>query len=288
VRSAAFIAAVSGLLASTARADTRLEGVSSIAPAKLLIFVVRDEGTPLFANFQDKARAAVEAHMHILVVDRYEALDKGGAEFQKRITECKGEPACLRRHLGAVDAKYVFVITARKVGEARFVGSRLIDLAQEKVLGEAVDELPADKSFLDVLPQRIQASVPPELWDPFGVLSISVNPPGAEITVNGRIVGMSSSTTLRYLLLPGDYKIEASKQGHLPATSIARIDRFKESPIALTLQESAKEESSSWLIWAGLGALAVAGAVTAFAVVRASSGSKDPTFCSAVSRSECP
>src|SRR5205807_506755 len=128
--------------------------------------------------------------------------------FQRRIADCKGDPACLQRLVGAVDAKYVFVITASLIGEARVVGSRLIDLVQLKVLGEAVDEVPSSANLLDAVQQRIHDSVPAELWDPFGMLAIGVSQPGAEISVNGRIVGMSPIAKLAYLP-PGDYKVEA-------------------------------------------------------------------------------
>jgi hypothetical protein len=280
---------LAGVLAwpGTLKAQMRVDGLASETPAKLLIFTVRGEGvvTPLI-SFQEKTRATVEAHMHVRVISMDETLAAGGAAFQKRLADCKGDATCYQRLVGAVDAKLVLVITASLVGDLRLVGSRLIDLVQLKVLGEAADAVPEAKGFLDVVPDRIRASVPPDLWDPFGGLSIAVNQGGAQISVNGRVVGMSPLATLGYLP-PGDYKIEASKQGFLPAAGVAKIERNKDTKIALDLQESAKEGSTGWLLWAGLGAVAVAGAIAAIVIVHGS-GSKDATFCSAVSRSECP
>lgn len=279
-------AAVFSLDARQARAQARVDGLSRDPPAKLAIFIVRGEGvqTP-FVAFQERTRATVEAHMHARLISMDETLAAGGPAFQRKLADCRGEPRCLSKLVGAVDAKYLLVITASLVGELRLVGSRLIDLTALKVLGEAVDEVPASKSYLDVLPDRIHASIPAEMWDPFGVLAIAVNEPAAQIRVNGRIVGMSPLEALGYLT-PGEYRIEATKEGFVPASLPAKIERAKTTNVGLELAPAVAESASSWWIWAGAGAVLVAGAVTAFVLIR-NSGGHDPTFCSAVSPASC-
>jgi hypothetical protein len=265
----------------------RVDGLSGERPPQLLIFTVRGEGvlTPLIA-FQERARASVEPHMNVRVISMDETLAKGGAAFQKRLQDCRGEPQCLSALVGKVDAKYLLVLTANLVGDLRIVGSRLIDLSTLTVLGEAVDEVPSDKNVLDVLPDRIKSSIPAQLWDPFGGLSIAVNQAGAQILVNGRIVGMSPMARLGYLM-PGDYKVEAAKDGFTSAASATKIERGQESKVDLQLAETAQAGSSSWLIWAGVGAAVAAGAAVV-AVLALSSGGGDPAFCSAVDPAECP
>lgn len=273
---------------SAARAEMRIDGLSPERPTQLLIFTVRGAGvlTPLVA-FQERARAEVEAHMNVRVLSLDETLAKGGAAFQKRLAECRGEPPCLSALVGKVDAKFLLVLTASLVGELRLVGSRLVDLGTLTVLGEAVDEVPSDQGVLDVLPDRIRSSIPAHLWDPFGAVAINVSEPGAQLRVNGRIVGMSPMARLGYLM-PGEYRIEVAKEGFLPSSSVVKVERGGEVKLDLTLAEAPRPDTdSSWWIWAGAGAAVVAGAAVAAGVVL-SSGGGDPTFCSAVDPSACP
>ncbi|MCK6549637.1 PEGA domain-containing protein [Myxococcota bacterium] len=277
----------SSLAALDARAEIRVDGLSAETPKKVLIFTVRGEGvvTPLIA-FQERARATVEGHMNARVLSIDETLAKGGIAFQKRLADCRGEPKCLSELVGKVDASHLLVLTARLAGELRLVGSRLVDLRSLTVLGEAVDEVPSDKNVLDVVPDRIKASVPADLWDPFGTLAIDVAEPGAQIRVNGRIVGMSPMSPLGYLM-PGEYRVEVVKDGFTPASATAQIERGIEAKVSLAPAALAREGGSSWLLWAGIGAVVVAGAATAAALTLGASG-EAPTFCSAVDPSRCP
>jgi hypothetical protein len=271
----------------SAQAQTKIDGLSKEQPSKLLIFTVRGEGvTTPFISFQERTRSAIEPHVNARVISMDETLEAAGAAFQKKLAGCRGEPECLKKLVGTVDAKYLLVVTASLVGELRIVGSRLIDLGELKVLGEAVDEVPQSKSFLDVLPDRIHASIPESMWDPFGTLAIEVSQPGAQISIDGRVVGMSPIAKLGYLT-PGDYRVEASKDGFLAVSEMTKIERAKESAMRMTLAEIPKEGGSSWMIWAGVGLLvAVAGAATAIVLVH-NAGQKDPTFCSSVPPTSC-
>lgn len=276
-----------GLGEGVARADVRIDGLSAEPPAKVLIFIVRGPGVPTpFISFQERARGVVEEHMHVRVISMDETLAAGGAAFQKQLAACRGDPRCLSKLVGAVDAKYLLVITATLVERAQILGSRLVDLAGPAVLGEAADEVPADRTFLDAIPDRIQASVPAAMWDPFGALSISVEPAGAQVAINGLVVGMAPMRALGFLT-PGEYKVEATKDGFVAASALARVDRGDQADVTLHLAELPHEAGSRWWVWAGAGLVAVAGAATAFAVLHGSSKT-DPTFCSAVSRSSCP
>lgn len=267
-------------------APTRIDGLSARNPDQLLIFTVRGQGmlTPLVA-FQERARAEVEAHMHVRVLSMDETLARGGAEFQNALAACRGEPQCLSKLVGKVDAKYLLVITANVLGDTRIVGSRLIDLAALTVLGEAVDEVGASSNVLDAIPARIKASIPADLWDPFGSLAIQVSEPGAQVRVNGRPAGISPIPPLQYLI-PGVYKVEAERAGFKPATATATVERLKPAQVTLALEE-AESESSSWILWVGIGAVVIAGAAAATAVAL-SADSGDPTFCSSPRADLCP
>lgn len=275
-----------GATGATAYAQIRIEGLASTPAPQLLIFIVRGQGvvTPLVA-FQERARTAVETHMHVRVLSMDETLSRGGAEFQNTLANCRGEPVCLSKLVGKVDAKYLLVITANELGETRIVGSRLIDLGALSVLGEAVDEVPETSNVLDAIGDRIRASIPADMWDPFGTLTITANEPGAQLRVNGRIIGLSPAKPLGYLT-PGEYKVEAEKQGFKIASASFAVERNKTTEAKLQLEE-ADSEGLHWGVWVGIGAAVVAGAVTAGVLVM-SSGGEDPTFCTSPNASTCP
>jgi hypothetical protein len=272
--------------AGVVEAQMRIEGLAGTPPPQLLIFIVRGQGvaTPLVA-FQERARTAVEAHMHARVLSMDETLTRGGADFQNTLANCRGEPVCLSKLVGKVDAKYLLVISATELGDTRIVGSRLIDLGALVVVGEAVDEVGDTGNVLDAIGDRIKASIPADMWDPFGTLTITSNEPGAQLRVNGRTVGLSPAKPLGYLT-PGEYKVEAEKQGFKIASGTFVVVRNKTTEAAMVLEE-ADGGGLHWGVWVGIGAAVVAGAVTA-AVLVSSSGGEDPTFCSSPNPNLCP
>jgi hypothetical protein len=286
-RSAVLLAILCVGAAERVHAQVRIEGLVAQRPPEMLVFTVRGEGlrTPLVA-FQERARSVVESHMNVRVISMDETLARGGAAFQKRLADCRGDPPCLSALVGKVDAKYLLVITATMLGEVRLVGSRLIDLGTLTVLGEAVDEVPTDQTILDVLADRVERSVPQDMWDPFGTLQVAVNEPGAQIRINGRIVGMSPLAPLGYLI-PGEYKVEALKDGFRPAMQAATVQRGGQSRTDLALDRIDTPGESNWWLWAGIGLLVAAGAGTAAALALSSRG-EDPIFCSAPDAASCP
>lgn len=269
----------------------RAVGISGVEPDRTAIFTVRGPGvgTPLVA-FQERARQTVEARMNAEVVSMDETLARGGPAFQKKLAACQGEPKCFSELLGStLDARYLVVITASLLGDVRLLGVRLVDLSEKKVLGEAIDEVAGAQTFLDVIPDRIRASVPADRWDPFGNLEIKVNEPGAQITVNGHIVGLSpleGGTSL----LPGEYRVSVSKKGFEPTPEqTLKVERGGQGALNFELKAlpGAEKGSSVWL-WVGLGAAVVAGGAAA-AYFGLSGGSEvPPTFCSASSPGQCP
>lgn len=260
----------------------RLEGLGARQPDRILVLVVRGEGisAPVVA-FQERSRKVIEEHLHARVVSMEEAFVRGGAEFQAKLAMCKGEDSCYARLVGAVEANYLLVITASKVGDLRVVGSRLIDLDAVTARGNAVDAVPEGRDVLDVLPERIKASVPESMWDPFGALSIEVNVAGAEVSVGGRPAGVSPLPRIEGLL-PGVYPIAVSKSGFKPGAAEGRVARGETSSVKVALEE--ESSFSGWWIWAIVGVAAAAGAATAIGV--AASGG-EATFCSSPDPAAC-
>ena len=270
-----------------AHAQIRVPGLSPTPPDRVAVFTVKGPGVAVpFIAFQERARRTVEAHMHAELVSMDEALTRGGPDLPKRLAACRGEAACFARELSStLETRYLLVITANRLDRTRLVGARLLDLKARTVVGEAIDEVPRNQTYTDVVPDRIQASVPAERWNPFGRLRIDVSEPGAQIAVNGRIIGLSPSETVTPLM-PGTYEISADKRGFLAVRQRVRIVRGRSTAVRLALiPEEGDSDATWWIVGGTVGAVVVAAAITVGVVLGQSS--PDPRFCSAPDPSAC-
>lgn len=271
-----------------AKAQVRVPGLSTRPPDRVAIYTVKGRGVTLpFIAFQERARRTVEAHMHAEIVSMDEALARGGPDLPKRLSACQGDPRCFTRELSStLDARYLLVITASRVGRTRLVGARLLDLSARTVLGESIAEVPRRKIYTDAVPDRIRASVPADRWDPFGRVSVAVDQAGAQILINGRIIGLSPIDSVA-ALLPGVYRITAEKNGYLPVSRNVEIVRGRETKVGLTMKAQQDESNATtwWVVGGTLGAAVVATAIV-LGVVFGNPG-EDPSFCSAPDPAGC-
>jgi hypothetical protein len=279
----AVLAATSG-----ARADEpgalRVDGLVSRSPDRILVFVVRDAALEIAVSaLQDVVRRTIDAHLFARVVSAEETFVATGDDLQKRLRECKGDDGCFARLAGSVDARYLLVVTANRVGELDVVGVRLIDLAAVAPIGSAVDPLPPGMDVLEALPARIQAAVPPDLWDPYGALVVRVDQPGAEVTVNGKVVGVTPLEKVGFLL-PATYRLSVAKRGFVRAEAEALVTRGEDALVAFTLEEE-DTELLPWWAWTLLGVGVAAGAGVGIGLAVSGGGavelcsSPDPAAC---------
>ena len=274
------------LTPGTAGAQVKVTGLSPTPPDRIAIYTVRGPGVTVpYIAFQERARRTVEAYMHAELVSMDEALSRGGPDLSKRLGACRGDPHCFAEQLtGAVDARYLLLISASRVGDARLVGARLLDLEQRRTVGESIDEVPANRRYSDVVPNRIRRSVPAERWKPFGQLSIDVNPSGAQISIDGRIVGLSPMQTIKNLL-PGRYRLSAEKTGYRPAQATIEVVRRRRVQAGLSLEKLPESDNTMWWVIGGVSVAAIAAAVTVGVVL--SRDAEDPGFCSAPDPASC-
>lgn len=270
----------------SAGAEVRIEGLSGRPPDRISIFTVRGEGisTPLI-SFQEKARQEVEAHLHAQVVSMAEMFTRGDLSFSA-MADCRGDADCFADLIGAaVDARYLLVITASLIADSKLVGARLIDLEKRAVVGESLGEV--EGAFAEAVPARIREAVPEDWWDPFGSLAIEASTPGVQLTVNGRVVGMSPIDELAYLL-PGTYRVEGTKQGFLAAAQMVTVARGEKAKVSLMLEPEPEPASSLWILWVGIGAAVVAGGAVTAAVLLRSGDDGPASFCTAPGGAGCP
>jgi hypothetical protein len=264
--------------------ELRIDGLASRPPDPILVFVLRGDGvkTPLLV-LQERARQALEQHLNARVVSAEEAFVGGGSEFQQKLAECRADDRCYARLVGTVEANYLLVMTARKLGELVLLGARFLDLRAVRALGNAADPVPAGTDLPDAIEARIRAAIPPEMWDPFGRLHITSDLEGAEIAINGRLVGVTPLPPIGHLL-PGIYRLAAAR-GDARQEASARVVRGEEATATLVLTPPKVEETSNAWLWWVVAGVAVVGAGVGIAAIASGGGS--PTFCSAVEKSLC-
>ena len=265
-------------------ADLRVDGLSGRTPDRILVFVARGASVPTpIVAFQERARSAIEEHLYARVISMEEAFVRGGAAFQKQLSECRGEDRCYARLVGSVDAGYLLVVTASKLADELIVGSRFIDLQAATALGNSVDSLASGRDILAELPALIKKSIPEDMWDPFGWLTVTALPDGAQVTVNGRVIGVAPVDRVGHLL-PGRYQVTASKPDFDPITTVAAVRRGEEANVGIQLLET--PAPSLWWLWVIIGVAAAGGIAAGVAVGVSSRGTEE--FCSSPNPDNCP
>ncbi len=237
----------------------RIDGLASRAPDRILVFVVRSDGIEIpVVSFLDVVRRTIDAHMHARVVSMEEAFVRAGDSLQRRLAECKGDDGCYARLAGSVEARYLLVVSATRVGELEVVGARMLDLSAVAPIGNAIDPLAPGMDMLEALPSRIQAAVPADLWDPFGAIVVRVDQPGAEVTVNGKVIGVTPFDKIGFLL-PATYRVTAAKAGFVRAEAETTVLRGEDAQLAFTMVEE-DNELMPWWAWTLIGVGVAAGA----------------------------
>ena len=181
-------------------------------------------------------RAALEAVTRALSDDGVTVI--GTADAQRRMVgetfaecnalECGGEVA---RSLG-VD--YVVLVTLwAPRGTPTSVVVTLIG-ASDSAAGDAPvegDLTAATLSALTTARQRWQAAQ-------MGFLAVTSTPPGADVEVDGRLVGR---TPIRHLAMAGQRTVRIHMDGYAPVERSVRVEPTREHPVEVTLVEGVEE-----------------------------------------------
>ena len=181
-------------------------------------------------------RAALEAVTRALSDDGVTVI--GTADAQRRMVgetfaecnalECGGEVA---RSLG-VD--YVVLVTLwAPRGTPTSVVVTLIG-ASDSAAGDAPvegDLTAATLSALTTARQRWQAAQ-------MGFLAVTSTPPGADVEVDGRLVGR---TPIRHLAMAGQRTVRIHMNGYAPVERSVRVEPTREHPVEVTLVEGVEE-----------------------------------------------
>lgn len=204
----------------------------------------------------------------------------GREEFQAQLgqgdagtLECISDMACLGRvgvqldlveviagTLARRDERWVFNLNRVDVHAGQIVGRVFREV--EGDLGAVADGLQTAIPELYVPPRPAPPEVPPAPAEPApGVLVLSAPVDGAEVSVDGALIGTTRAGVLRHELPPGSVAVQVAAPGYHAWQRTVRVLAGREVEIEASLVE-AYEETIHPLVWIG-GAVAVASFATA-------------------------
>ena len=266
-----------------AEANPTAPTVPQASPERILIMVVLGENIGLREDrIRARAQYVVEENLHAEIVSDEEAFVQVGTSFQKMLEDCRGAAPCYARLVGSVDARYLLVLSIRKVRDLVLFGSRLIDLDVQKVLGKAISRHSSQEELEAAITTQLQKTVPELMWRPYGALQLNVQPPGSEVMVNDSIVGLSPIPRIDDLLV-GRYRVQARLKGHTTVSTTVAVNRAETTNADISLLPT-DEIMSKWWFWVSVGVLVVSGAAAGIM----STNNSMPTLCSSPDPDRCP
>ncbi len=139
----------------------------------------------------------------------------------------------------------------------------LVDTASATIVREAFGG--ASRSTIGAEIARLSRELFDEAGYPEGArVRIDVSPPDAQISLDGE----PDRTAGVFVVLPGSHRVEAQREGYLPAAQVFEAKRGEEMRIAVGMLEVKTSLAASPWLWTGIAAgVAVAAAVVAIVVI---------------------
>ncbi|MBX3276101.1 MAG: PEGA domain-containing protein [Sandaracinaceae bacterium] len=245
------------------------EGVAEPARRRVAVLIVAAsaEVAPEMADgLGELLVGAVAARGGVTIIGK-EELQAQLAQSEEGTLECVGSMACLGRvgvqldvveviagTLARRDARWTFNLNRVDVPRGEIVGRVFREV--EGDLGAVADALHAAIPELYAAPAPEQ--VPPAPVDPSPArLSLRTPVDGAEVTVDGALVGHTRDGGLTHELPPGAFEVRVGAPGYRVWRRRVRLAAAREVAIAVHLEE-AYEEAVSPLLFASAGLAAVA------------------------------
>ncbi|MCB9655906.1 MAG: PEGA domain-containing protein [Deltaproteobacteria bacterium] len=248
----------------------------------ILVLSGDETGVPI-SEIYSAARRALELNTAYVVAP----LDVIGiAEREDAIRVCAGRAACfaekVRANSSGVDVLLTTSVDALDTG--LLLGVRLVDVREGKELGATGDEIPAGMSLLGAMERQLATVVPPSVWGNIAQIEIETIPPNVEVIVGARACASPCELTR---MIPGTYPVTLRKGGYITWTGELTLERKKTEHLSRTLVEPETSILESPVLWAGVGVVVVATAVTSFFLLRSNSQTvslciaRDASLCSA-------
>jgi hypothetical protein len=254
---------------------TRILISAKVAPSRGASFDT--ESTAVAKSAERAAGFAIDL-LPIGIQDAPNALDRS-------LSTCGAEATCIGARLKSAEITLGLFLVANFSTTPRIITARLID-DHGAVLESAVWEF-------DPAASDIAAAISMDTWDLLdrsghavgGRLVVEPSPHDASISIAGASgAPIAGAATNVFVVLPGEYRVRATKSGYTERSADVRAERGHEAHVPLALESLPTIFESPWL-WIGAAA-AIAGGIAAFVVIRHNDQSL--TLCQSANHGGCP
>ncbi|MBK8010893.1 MAG: PEGA domain-containing protein [Deltaproteobacteria bacterium] len=248
----------------------------------ILVLSGDETGVPI-SEIYSAARRALELNTAYVVAP----LDVIGiAEREDAIRVCAGRAECfaekVRSNTSGVDVLLATSVDALDTG--LLLGVRLVDVQEGKELGATGDEIAAGMSLLGAMERQLAMVVPASIWGNIAGIEVETTPSNVEVIVGTRTCASPCELSR---MIPGTYPVTLRKGGYITWTGEVTLERAKVEHLSQALVEPETSILESPVLWAGVGVVLVATAVTSFFLLRNNSQTvslciaRDASLCSA-------
>ena len=208
------------------------------------------------------------------VVSPRDARRSVGPSLDAAVARCAGAPACVADLGRALGCDEVILVGISQLGDLILAVQR-IDVARGVVLARMADSIrPGRKVKAEAAATYLRRLLPPEQFKRFGQVVVRTGQAGDQVFVDGKLRGRTPLAPLR-VAAPGRIQIRVARPGH--EDFMARLDIVPDARVEVTptlgRSGQAPRWYQRWWVWAIVGGVVAAGAVTA--VVVAASGGPD-------------
>jgi hypothetical protein len=260
-----------GLLASTVHADDS-PPVSATRKVAVIEYRAGSAALPAIAT---NIAAVLKSHTGLTVLSPDQTQAVYGDGLDQAIVKCAGANQCI-----AAIGKRVGVAEMLLVGVSEFGGVILtmqrIDVASEQVTSRVAESISnsAGPSNDEMIGFAVRL-LPPSDFLRFGSIAIIANVSGAQVTVGGKVRGLTPVSVLA-VTAPAKYDIRVEKSGYVPFSASVQVPPEGAVRVSaeLSLRSTGSRWYQKWWVLAGAGVL-VAG-TTAAVVYSTRSSSSSP------------
>jgi hypothetical protein len=232
-------------------------------------------GSAALPSIATNIASVLKSHTSLTVLSPDQTQAVYGDGLDQAIVKCAGANACI-----AAIGKRVGVAEMMLVGVSEFGGVILtmqrIDVASEQVTSRVAESIsnsagPSNDDMVGFTARLL----PPSDFLRFGSIAIVANVSGAQVTVGGKVRGLTPVSVLA-VTAPAKYDIRVEKSGYVPFSASVQVP--PEGAVRVSAELSLRSVGSRWYqkwwVLAGAGVL-VAG-TTAALVYTARSNTSSP------------
>ncbi len=201
--------------------------------------------------------------------------------LDERVKDCGPDVGCMASRMRRFRARLGLIVVLDRTLSPGVLSLQLVDTDLAQLVGDSLDELGRSTSALELISERAGALLEQAGYVESGRLVVAVDPPAAQIVVQGGPnpdLGSANVFTLR----PGRYVVTAHHPGYDSAESTVELTSGTHRQVELTLVEQTSVWESPWL-WVGIG-VAVAGGITAATIAATQPA---PRVCFSFEGREC-